>query len=126
MTQHVKALAAGTAGVTPVDAPTKKDLLQTVARMFRRRGTDIFKAIPDVEGKSVDELRQVTAAGTALEPVVAVLNAANVPTDPSAHGVMASIPVDQAELHNLVCECLGATATGDTLADRFFRLADRS
>ncbi len=120
-----KALVASGLAIS-ADVPTRQDLLRTIARTFELQGKKTFFAIPEVEYKADNVIRAFEAVkGNVLQPIVAALNSANVPTEPTLGSIMDNTGLLKAEVHDLVCECKGAEVTGITMAKRFNDLADR-
>lgn len=123
MNQRTISDLVGQATVRPADRPTTKQLLLTVARAFRKRDTESFKAIPDIDFKSDNVIRAIPTAGTALEPVVDLLTLLGISTEPNVLAVRQNLGLMNPQLHDLVCACRGVTVTGDQLSQRFENMA---
>jgi hypothetical protein len=123
MNQRTVSKLGDEAKVRPADKPTKQQLLLTVARMFSQRQDEEFAAITTVEFKTDNVIRAISAYGTVLEPIVALLNELDIPTEPNALAVRTSLDLMNPEFHDLVCVCKGEIVAGHVFRERFERLA---
>jgi len=87
----------------------------------------MYHTVQDVERLPLDVLESIPTTNTALQPVVDALNARGHNTASTVGGVMKTVGLDQGELHDLVCYChSGEEVSGERLASRFSRLAERA
>ncbi len=129
MTKHKDLGPLVQAGQARRDVPmTRKELLQSVADMFKQRANERFDLLIETEHMTEDALRALPTAGTVLGAVEQHLGSLGATTDGTVGGVMNVLGTDPDAIHEAVCYCHthSVAMDGHTAAYRFGELAKKA
>ncbi|MDR3546713.1 MAG: hypothetical protein P4M11_00305 [Candidatus Pacebacteria bacterium] len=82
------------------------------------QGATYFPALPDIEGRSFEAVRELSTDSNIFEPIVDALNGAGEPVQPNIGSVADVLAMTHEDVHNLACECLSLALTGAMAATR--------
>lgn len=122
---------AATSLALPLTGLAKQQFMYAIADDYLSKATkhfDFGQAYVHpyyIEDTGIERVRAISTTGTALEPAVNALNAAGIKTVPTLGGMMDTLGLGQADMHELICHCKGAVQNGHAMAARFNKVGDK-
>ena len=122
--QGVPPMAYDDPGKSALSQSEIKRRLHSVSGSYAQQAHTVFRAIPDIEGTSTEELRAIAVAGTILQPAADGLQNAGIPTNGSVGDLMDKLGLNHDEMHSIACACHGDRIPGSYMAHTFYGLAE--